>query len=262
MSDLDLRANRTPSSARGQEGRAPAFGGWHARLLLAHWWIGRFALSHLSTGVFTLLAGLFLGLLLDGTVTRGDVPNHLADGFFLLLLANLALSWTSTDYLHVRDDPFSKRVSFLRTLPTSAGDIAGMRLLALLATLPVMASLAFLPPYLIFESVRETFGSYRYLCFVVLWASYGLVSGYVGAYLELGFRARTMLLVQMIWSVLLLALVLVVSAFGGGLLEGSVRLVLSHGSLTAGLALVVAACGAYLWCRLAERRLCERELEA
>ena len=258
MSDFQLRA--APSSgAQGQEDAKPVFGGWRARWALARWWTGRFALSYLTTAIFVLLVGFFLGLFLDGAM-GDDVPNYLVDGFYLMVLANLALSWTSTGYVFVRDDSFSRRVSFLKSLPTSAGDIVGMRLLVLLATSVVMTPLAFLPPYLIFDSIRETFGLYRYLCFVLLWASYGLISGCAMAYLELGFRAKTMFLAQMIWSASLLALVLVVGAPLGGIVEGSVSLVLSRGTLVAGLSLAVATGGACLWCRLAERRLREREL--
>lgn len=261
MSDFQVRA--APSSeARAREEAQPAFGGWRARLALARWWMSRFALSYLTTAIFVLLVGFFLGLFLNGTITNDDVPSLFVDGFFLLVLANLALNWTSTGYVFVGDDSFFRRVSFLRSLPTSARDIVGMRLLVLTATLVVMTPLAFLPPYLIFDPVREAFGPYHYLCFALLWASYGLVSGCAVAYLELGFRARTMLLAQMAWSVLLVVLVLLVSALGGGIVRGSVSLVSSHGTLVAGLALLVAAGGAYLWYRLAERRLRERELEA
>lgn len=260
MSDLKTSAERGFGAGRRGVG-APVSEGWRARWTLAGWWMRRFALSYLTTTVFALIVGLFLGLFLNDAVTGQGAPSLLADGFFLLLTANLALNWTSTGYVYVGDEAFSKKVSFLRSLPTSAGDVAGMRLLVLLVTLLAMAPLAFLPPYLVFDAVRETFGPYRYLCFVVLWASYGLVSGCANAYLELGFRARTMLLAQMIWSVVLLAIVVAASAFGGGIVEGSVRLVSSHGTLAAGLSLAVAAGSAYLWRRLAERRLREREFE-
>ena len=262
MSDFQLWANRASGSV-GQRVGAAAFGAWRARWVLARWWMSRFALSYLTSAIFVLLiVGFLIGFSLDEVVRGEDVPNLLADGFFLMLLSNLALNWTSTGYIFVGDDSFFKKVSFLRALPTSAGDVVSMRLLVLLTTLLVMTPLNFLPPYLIFDSVREAFGPYRYLCFVLLWASYGLICGCASAYLELGFRARTMFLTQAVWSGLLLVFVLLVSTLGGGIVEGSVGLAFSHGPLVAGTALLAAAGVTYLWYRLAERRLRGRELGA
>lgn len=232
-------------------------------LFLARWWIQRYALSYLSTALLWPLIGLFTFLSFSEAIAEDSFPSSgfIVDVLFLMFLGNLAVNWTSSGYFFVDRDSFQKDLSFLRGFPISVRHLVTMRLFMLIFTLIAMTPLMFLPPYFLYASVSEAFGLIDYLWFVVVWACYGLVSGYLLAYLDFGFRAKTMFVVQLVWVLALLAVILAANlVFGEGIVVGSARLVFSYGPTPALLALFVAAGGAYLWVRLLERRLRRKDL--
>lgn len=230
---------------------------------LAKWEIRRSKLSLLATALFTLVLGLvFVGPVIDATLRGKLFSAFVVDFVFLALFANLAINWTSTGYFFVGQDAFSKRLSFLRSLPVSARDIVSGRALIMVLTLLVMSPIAFLPPYLLSGAVREELGPVGYPCFAILWAMYGIVSGCLNAYLELGGRARTMLLTHGAWVLVLVLFVALATASGTHLVAGSAQFARTHGPVAAMVALAVGSAALLSWSRLMERRLRRRDLSA
>lgn len=258
-----------PTTRRGegisiwQEAGAFISEGWRYSLPLARWWIRRYALSYLSTALVSPLIGLFIFLSFSDAISGNDFPRSgfVVDILFLMLLGNLALNWTSSGYFFVGRDSFQKGLSFLRGLPISVRHLVTMRLFVMVFTLAVMTPLMFLPVYLLYVPVREAFGAAGYLWFAVVWACYGFVSGCANAYLDLGFRSRTMFSVQLVWVLFLLTAIVVANLVTAeGIVVGSARLVFSYGPLPAALALVVALGVVCLWFKLLERRLKRKDL--
>lgn len=218
--------------------------------------------------LIALLVALFIGLvavslLWAGQDEAGDggLPaTLLMDGMFLFLLANLGVNWTSSRWTYVHRDPFTLRVSFLRTLPISVRDLILGRLTVVLATTAVASLAFFVPSYALFPGLRAEIPPAQYLWFALFWIGYALFSGSILLFLEMGVRGRATLAVLLVWSVLLVSILVLAQALNIPLARGSLELVVAYGPLVA--VPVMAAGGGWLllWCWLLERRLRTREL--
>jgi hypothetical protein len=218
--------------------------------------------SYPLTGLMMLLFGLFAAaffeLALGAEEPFGDFP---ADVFFLAAALNLAVNSVSRDYLSSWNDSFSRRLSFLRSLPIPVPALVAGRLLTMLTALPLTVPALFLPPYLLSDALREALDPAQYLAFVAMWVGYALLCAGFWLYSEFNLPGKTYNYVVFgILALMLLSVGLAEWLLDARLTERTVGLVQSYGALPAALALVVGAAGLALGAWTTTVRLGKRDL--
>lgn len=218
--------------------------------------------SFLLTAFVTAVLGLFASTLVYGFYEVEGLTNFVIDLFFLLICANLALNFTAADYLQFSEDPLSKRLRFLRSLPVAARDLAAGRAAALLVTLAVMVPVFFVTLYLASGGLRAEFGPAGYLSFVGVWSGYALAMGALEMYLEWGFPGSRLFVFQLIWIVALVAAALAAGSLGWPVFGGVVDLSGAYGASAAVAALLAGFLALALSVWATARRLGGRDLSA
>lgn len=239
-------------------------GMWSGAWRLAKLEVGYTWTSYLTSSLFALLVGLFssspLWAVPDGSGARVIPALLLVDLVFLSALTNLGINWTSARWLYVHTDPFTLRLSFLKTLPIPVRGLILSRLVVVLVTTALTSLLFFAPSYALFPPLRVEVPPAQYLWFALFWIGYVLFSAGLLLFLELGAKGVTALVACLVWATLLLTVVVVTRLLGVPLVEESLELVGTYGPLAAIPALVAGGGGLLLWCRLTEKRLDKREL--
>jgi hypothetical protein len=222
--------------------------------------------SYLATALVTLLTGLVgIPFVTEAFPVWGYEPGMglawTGDLYLLCLGTGFAYNWVASGYWYIWRDPFVGRLSFLRGLPIFPRDLVSGRMLTMVLCLLVLTPLFFLPTFLVMNSTSRSVEPIAYLWFVLIWAGYGLLSGGLMLYLELGFRGKTAFAMYWLWF-LALALVSVVSDFvlGTSLLLGTGNLARAYGPLPAVASLLAGGAAFVLLGSAATRRLRIREL--
>ena len=227
------RADRTRSGA-----------GLLARLELRQTWP-----SYLTGVLVALLVGLFtLSLLWAGrgqSSGANGVINLSMDFFFVSMLTNLGINWTSSRWMFVHTDPFT-------TLPISVRALILGRLVLVLATAAIASLAFFAPSYALFSPLRADIPPAQFFWFALFWVGYVLFSAGGLLFLEMGVKGVSALVACLIWAMLLLAIVVFAQVAGGALVTGSLGLVETNGPLVAIPVLAAGGAGLSLWCRLLE----------
>lgn len=238
---------------------------WLAKKELKYQWI-----AFLLTVIVTIVFALFTSTLLDQAARKlfGEETMYynfiLLDILFVAMTPSLAAIYISKPYLNiqaVKDDPFSKRMAFLRSLPISVSVLALSRTLIMLTTLLVM-SVAFYITITI--ALPDTFFSLislkEYGIFVLFWFGYALAIGGVNPFIEFGTNGKILHLNPFISIVIFLVVVLNFYHFvGQGVVEWVITLVKIHGLPFAVYALLIGAIGSYGWNILLLLRLKKRD---
>ncbi|WP_332632060.1 hypothetical protein [Halalkalibacter flavus] len=224
--------------------------------------------------VFTIIAVVFFGffttIFLEQAARAlfGDgvmYYNHVVlDIFFVAILPSLAAIFMSGPYLSfqtIKDDPFTKRMAFLRTLPIPVELLALSRTLLMLITL-FMMSLAFYGT--IVTQLPDRFYSYVTLnelfIFILVWFGYSLALGGMNPFIEYGTNGKILHLLPFLWIAIMIGLFvgfrLVV---GHSIVEFSLLLVKDYGWIIAIISIAIGVVGCYLWHKLLTYRLGKRD---
>lgn len=221
--------------------------------------------SYLTSGLFNLVFGL-IAVFQAFVIWEGIGPEQatiegfaflFADLLFVFTLGNLAVNFTSPRYLDREKDQFSDYLEFLKTLPILPSEAVAARAVVMLAALAVMSCVFFAPVYAFAgEGIWSTLGLGHYLSFVAVWVAYGLLSGGMLLYLELGVRGAAFRFWYMMASpvVLLAAVLLCNLVLDVRLVAGSLALTDEHGALMAIGALAVGISGFVLLAVATARR--------
>lgn len=230
--------------------------------------------SYLSSGLLNFLLGL-VAVSFTFTVWEATNPGAragansmnfiVADLFFVLILANLSTNWTSTRYLVIRRDPFSEYVEFLRTLPITPTEAVVGRAAVMLISTVTMGCVFFLPFYAMTGGdLRGSLGVSAYLGFAVMWIAYGIFSGGIMLYLELGLQGGGLRFwCLIVWAVFLVgAMHLCNFVLDMHLVAGSLALVERYGVLPALIALAAGLAGFALLGAATVRSVARRSVKA
>lgn len=253
----------TSLGARGtEESREARTPGGAATLALAEFKRGWTSWLHTILGTLFLavtggaaVAGPFL---LDWT---GSFPTAVSDFFMILVCTCLAYNWADGRYFRLWQDPFADRLRFLRALPVPARDLVLGRILTMAFGLLVLTPVFFLPPYLftILDGAPPQPTAYAY--YALIWAGYGLFSGGMMLYLELGFHGKVAYALVLAWMVVLIVVfVLLRFVLDVRVAAGIAELARTYGPLPALVSLLVGATALGVFGLVATRRLRWREL--
>lgn len=243
------------------------------------WWVAGKELKYMAPAfLFTTLATIFLAVM-AGTVLETYFHGQYVgeprlfnriflDMYFLGITPSLSALFMSGPYLSLRtikEDPFGRRMAFLRSLPIPILVLVRSRMLIMLATfLPltlvfyssIYLSLSLFKPDAVYLSTfLDHFGP-----IAVTWTGYALLLGGVNTYVEYGTNGRMLYVTALISYLLLGAILSLVYFFSPkGVFGWSFDLVQNYGWLAAASSLMIGIAGYIVWQQLLARRLRQRD---
>ncbi|MGO4886600.1 hypothetical protein ACJ2A9_02490 [Anaerobacillus sp. MEB173] len=238
---------------------------WLAKKELKAQWI---AIS--LTLLATIFIAIFSSILLDQSVRKlfGDEMmfyNHtLLDIIFLVLTPSFAAIFMSRPYLNfqtVKDDPFSKRMALLRSLPIPIPTLSLSRILLMVGTLLMMSFAFYLTITIVLPGhFFELLTPVEYLIFILFWFGYALAIGGINPFIEYGTNGKILHIVP--WAFIVVFFVTVFIFYNlvdQGIVETVLVLIKSHGWPLAIISLLVGVWGSYIWNKFLTIRLSKRD---
>ncbi|MBD8069829.1 ABC-2 transporter permease [Bacillus sp. PS06] len=222
------------------------------------------------TFVVTIFLGLITSNLLEQMVQHlfgAESPFYnymLLDVIFIATSPAFGAVFMSMPYLSfqtIKEDPFSKRMAFLRTLPIPVPILALSRMVFMMITL-VVISLAFYVA-MSFALSDGFFGNVtlaEYWMFVLFWFGYALTLGGINPVIEYGTNGKVLHIVPWFFIVIyFLTIFLFYRFMDQGVAEWVLLLIKSHGWLVAVIPLLVGVGSSVVWNKLLARRLARRD---
>jgi hypothetical protein len=186
-----------------------------------------------------------------------------ADYLFLLVCAVLGANILLGYYTRNWRGTFASRLVLLRSLPISAGILVGSRMISMLFALVVGAFAFFVPVYFL-SDLGEKLGIGAYLLFCAVWIGYGLLGSGISLFFEFGVSRRTYAYISYAFALpLMVVVVLLETTEYMGLVGRVARMAQGgHGTLLAGLSILVGGAAFLLLSRATVHRLQRQDLFA
>lgn len=239
------------------------------------WWLARKELQFYKIPLgFSVLATILIAALismnLEQSIRNATLPEMANDQFwfidfvFVLVTPSLAAIFMSGPYLSfraIKEDPFSKRMAFYRSLPIPIKILALSRTIIMLITLTLL-SIVFYSTITIALHDRLfqylTFG--EYFTFVLIWLGYAVALGGMNPYIEYGTSGKVLHLFPYLAFVLFaFGIVLFYKIVGNGIVESTIMLSLKIGLPIAILFLLIGIVGCVIWHLLLTKRLSSKD---
>jgi len=229
-------------------------------------------LSLLFTVLFTIFYALLISGFLNQSVKKMFGPDmepynfFLLDFLFVIITLSLSANFMSGPYLSLRaikEDPFSKRMAMLRTLPIPVPVLSLSRTLMMLMTLLVMSTvffgtLAIALPDPFFQHI----GPGDFVFFILFWLGCSLTIGGLNPFIEYGTNGKILHLTPYIFLVILLATITVFYQLSDlGLVELILLGVKSNGWILALFSLLLGTVACYFWNKILTIRLLKRDYD-
>ncbi|WP_156288927.1 hypothetical protein [Oceanobacillus salinisoli] len=241
---------------------------WLAKKELKHHW-SAIALSLL----FTVFVGGSTGMLLADSAVKMFEDHATSYNCFLLDLIFLGLTpafatiFMAKPYLTlqtIKEDPYSKRMAFLRSLPIPVNVLAFSRTIVMFIILLIMSSAFYLSIVFVLIGMSSTFYDFistgEFLIFIFIWFGYALAVGGINPFIEYGTNGKVLHLFPFIFFGLFLIFILNFYNYTG---QGVVEMILYYtknaGWPLAILSLVMGGFGCYIWNKLLTIRLKKRD---
>ncbi|CAN5893270.1 hypothetical protein BH23ACT11_BH23ACT11_26710 [soil metagenome] len=234
---------------------------WLARMDIRKSWIS-FPVATLTA----IIPGLYLVVLYSGVFggSAGYFERFLLDVWFLLMVTVLNVNFLfNRDYYYRFDaDNYTKRLSFLRSLPITPRAVVGGRAMYMTVALICNAPSFFLVPYLADADLRSVIGPLDYMWFIGIWIGYALLM--MGFLLfmwnGLSWEAEKWM-IPIFYSGGCLGVAITSNLMlDDGLTMVLIRIAISQGLLAAATSLAVGCATLVLWTALAQKWLGKREL--
>lgn len=229
--------------------------------------------AYILTCLATVVIGGLAASLLNDTITfmHGEVDHparFLLDLFFLGIVPAFGALFISGPYLRfstIKEDPFSRRTAYYRTMPIPVQVIARSRTLLMLITLVMMIVVFYTVIYIITSLMETTayehfFGTDQFIMFMLFWFSYALALGGMNPYVEYGTNGKILHTVPYVFSAVFIATALVFYIVKDqGIVEWSITLIQQYGWNAVIVAAVIALTASVLWHKLLTKRLLHRD---
>lgn len=229
-------------------------------------------LSLLFTLLVTIFFALITSVLLDESVQKTFGPDIMHYNFFLLdviffiFTVSLSANFMSGPYLSfraIKEDPFSKRMAMLRTLPIPVPVLSLSRILMMLMTLLVLSSvfygtLAIALPEQFFQHI----GPVEFVVFILFWFGCALILGGLNPFIEYGTSGKVLHLTPYIYFVIMAVIFTAFyQLFDIGLVEMILLGVKSNGWTLALFSLLPGIVACFLWNKILTIRLLKRDYD-
>jgi len=215
----------------------------------------------LVTLIFLAYSFSLTTLFLDAFLT-GEMPERVWWGLDIGYMAFMPIFGFLLDpasFRYRREDTYSRKLAEWHTMPIGVGQIIAGRLTVFLLVLVFNCLLYFGLQYAVLEELRDQIGLAGFFINLLCWFGYGVVTGVMTIYLELGFSGRdyfNYFCIFFVFGILLTALLLnvfganAVSFFLESAAEGSWG---TAAAMLAAAAAAVAGFGALLHRRINRR---------
>ncbi|WP_168413135.1 hypothetical protein [Bacillus salacetis] len=239
------------------------------------WWLARkeFRFYKISIG-FSVVVTILLAALISFSLEQSDSnvfhPEGSKDKFifmdiiFVLVTPSLSAIFMSGPYLSlkaVKEDPFSKRMAYLRSLPIPVNVLSLSRTIMMLMTFTLL-SLVFYATFtfVLYDQIFEHLTVAEYFTFLVIWLGYAAAMGGFNPFIEYGTNGKVLHTVPYLLMILLAFVIFVFYQLAGnGIVESTISLSTTIGWPIALLFLFVGAAGCVGWNKLLTVRLARRD---
>lgn len=176
--------------------------------------------------------------------TDWRIEGILLNLLMIIVVANMGFVFSKDYFSYFKNDTFTRKLRFWRSLPIDVMEIAVGRIQQMLIVCCVMAVPVFLPAYLISAPLREHLQPLNYVGFSLMWMMFGLFFGGLFLYCEYGTAGRKYFKVSVITVLAITAIAGILGGSDTNLVVETVRLIRSWSWLP--LLPVGACCGCFL----------------
>jgi hypothetical protein len=239
------------------------------------WWLARKELHFYKVPLgFSVIVTIFFAAMtswsLEQSILNVFHPETAMDKFifvdimFVLITPALGAIFMSGPYLTFRtmkEDPFSKRMAFFRSLPIPVNVLSLSRTMIMLITLFLLTfafytTITIVLHDLIFDYL--TVG--EYLSFILMWLGYAAALGGFNPYVEYGTNGKVLHVIPYVLIILLACVsLLFYKMVDKGIVESSVLLAIDIGWPIALLFVFIGIAGSVIWNTLLTKRLAKRD---
>lgn len=238
---------------------------WLAKKDIQQSWIS-VSVTIVVTAFLGLITAIFLEQLVSnlfGSKTNDSMALAI-DIMFLGMTPSLAALFMSGPYLSfraIKEDPFSKRLAFFRSLPIPVNILALSRTIFMLTTLIILSSIFYI---VLAISLPQQFYLYitlnELVLFILCWFGYALALGGMNSFIEYGTNGKILHTVPYIFmGVLFLVIIIVRQVTGHGIVEWSFLLVKDYGWIAAFSMMAIGIFGCTIWNHVLFKRLLKRD---
>lgn len=229
-----------------------------------HHWFAAFA-----TFIFGIFVGAGTGFLLAESERVVFEVNSISSNRFVLdfIFVGMAPSFATIffakpylSYFEAKEDPYGKRMAFLRSLPIPISVLALSRMLLVISNVAVMSVAFYGAMTIVIYDYFELMTAGEMMTFILLWIGFMLALGGVNPYIEYGTNGKFL----HIFPFLYMAIFIIFETFyflnfKQGIVETSIQLVESIGWPLAVISIVIGAACCYGWNLLLKNRLQTRD---
>ncbi|MDT8860546.1 hypothetical protein N0O92_09895 [Alkalihalobacillus sp. MEB130] len=240
----------------------------------AFWLVKKELKTNWTALLLTVLVVIFLGLFATIFLEQAAralfgqevmyYNNPVLDILFVALLPSLSTIFMSGPYLSfqtIKDDPYTKRMAFIRTLPIPVKIVALSRTCLMLLILLLM-SIAFFGAivYKLPSDFYQFVSAKELIIFIFAWFGYSLALGGMNPFIEYGTSGKVLHLVPLFWIGLMMGLFVGFhSIVGYSIVEWSLLLISQYGWIVAVVSIIFGGIGSAFWHKLLTRRLAKRD---
>ncbi|MFD0712772.1 ABC-2 transporter permease [Paenibacillus sp. GCM10027626] len=149
----------------------------------------------LVTAVFFGYMGVvflpLLGTFFDSYGQKVELWHWAGDFVFLTVIPSLGFTMNFAALRYWKNDTYSNKLAYWRTLPISLNSIVFARMALLVVILILMSLFYFSLEYVLLKQMQDMMGFSQYLNFVLFWVGYALLMGSTYMYWELSSNGKT-----------------------------------------------------------------------
>lgn len=146
----------------------------------------------LLTMLFVIYLTVILSPLIDNVLSdpEADFPIWMIDFMYFTLMPNFGYLMNRTIFSYWRDDSFTKKLAYWRSLPIPFSHMTAGRLLMMLCMTLISWILFFGVQYAMIHDLREQVSLLLYFYGSLFWLGYSIIMGTVFIYWEQGFGGK------------------------------------------------------------------------
>lgn len=239
------------------------------------WWLAKKELKFNKIPLaFSMLVTIFFGAMVSlhftQTVQNVVSPETAIDQFlfidimFVLVTPALAAIFMASPYLSyraIKEDPFSKRMAFYRSLPIQVEALALSRMMVMVVTLLTLSFVFYGTITLIaYDQLFQLLTIKEFVIFIAIWFGYALALGGMNPYIEYGTNGKVLHLFPYIFLTIVgVVAFLIYLILGIGIVETTISLSIKMGWSICLFSLIIGLLGCSFWKTLLTRRLSTKD---
>lgn len=223
--------------------------GWRAVAALTRFELMREWLGIVMTLLFAVYGGVMCGMFLNDLYSEDEIPRTMyafVDWMYLFTTPALGLLFNRAAWTIHREDSYTKRIAYWRSMPIPLGVILKARFVQGAVLLAVASSIFFLLQYGMASSLREHVAFGQWLANGFLWLCYAAAANALLIWMEMGFSGKMYMICYCGFAALTLIVPILLNMADFHLFERTIEAVLSGQSywmlpaLAAAIAAVIA----------------------